>query len=1227
MGWLSKKWKQIKGWFTPSKPKPAGVNIEKSGTNQGVPIIYGYIAKAPSIKIFKVTTDKSGGAKNEYLHFICVFCVGEIEEIGDIYFNDVCETEIDDERYHIERFNGSEVQSHCETLSSEFSAWKSTARLKSVAYAYVRLKQNKSINWWRSEPTVKANIKGLKVLDLRTNEKIYSTNNALCTYDYLTNPWYGKALVTSKINSASVIASANLVELEREYTQTVAITKWVDYDNDRLPELYEFVTTQETQTITENLISCNVSLDTEKTIKKNVEILLGGMRAILPETDGKYRISIEKDNEPVFAFTQDNISKAIQCKGGEQSDRYNQVIIKFRNVLTGGDDEAVFPADDNLHQEWLTQDNGKLLLGEFEFDTINNKAEALQMGHIIAHRSRNLIGALFSGLPETIVVEAGDIVTVDSKIFGWNAKPFRIESADIDLETGQMDFQAVEHQNTIYPWAVDDVNEEYVDTSFLLPSSIRTPTGLAFESMPTSNAYQCKFTWDDPNNVIVSSHRLRIYLIANDSLVFSSSTEQNSINVPLLGVGEYRAELVAQNKLFNSDTTLLLFTVEVPIAPSELTLTASNFEVIATPVLQVRNHFTEFELRMNTIDDFETSSIVGLAKIFQVTSLLPDTMHYFWCRTVTPFGNSAYINNSIITTNNPDEMLEFLGIDVEALGVIQEKTEDILGELPEIYSVIDGVIEDTDLVAQEAQSNRLAINEIKNKITIESFAMAEKDWQYVQSLLDKELAISDLVEHNLNFAVSQQSFVTDVTELKSTAEIHTTAIAAHGEAFGVVADDILALSTADTALTNRTSTLEAKVDLEDGETVTAIAQKISRAQVSYCTISRDSEGNPVENKASCEELGGTWVTDKPISELLHGVNVTNSAGENISAVSYLQALEDENGQLKARAFFGLDSDGKKGMLVYNDTTGEYDRFVMNMITDDFVLSKTDGTPSLYHDTESDELTVIGRIGATELVLSDGTVINNAEDIAGQKGDDGILPAPSGNPGLFASATHLGYHSGESWKTYIDNEGKFYFVGADGNFLKWDGNKLTSNKLEITSQGIITAEGAQLKGITIYDEEDNVILSSNGFEGTYIQSLIAEALDVTTIRAENVEGAFFGKLIKPTQLEAPIVLDSNWVDVGVSISFDAESFDRVLEISPGVKVSIDHDDDDNYPTFQSRFILNGVVVPSGLFHVAKNTEGTYRVQMRSDTSRYMFSSVTIIGTDTTATIYKETNALY
>ena len=53
-----------------------------------------------------------------------------------------------------------------------------------------------------------------------------------------------------------------------------------------------------------------------------------------------------------------------------------------------------------------------------------------------------------------------------------------------------------------------------------------------------------------------------------------------------------------------------------------------------------------------------------------------------------------------------------------------------------------------------------------------------------------------------------------------------------------------------------------------------------------------------------------------------------------------------------------------------------------------------------------------------------------------------LPATPSGAGLFCDATHLGYHSGSAWTSYIGSDGKFYFTGDATNAIAWDGSALT-----------------------------------------------------------------------------------------------------------------------------------------------------------------------------------------
>ncbi len=57
---------------------------------------------------------------------------------------------------------------------------------------------------------------------------------------------------------------------------------------------------------------------------------------------------------------------------------------------------------------------------------------------------------------------------------------------------------------------------------------------------------------------------------------------------------------------------------------------------------------------------------------------------------------------------------------------------------------------------------------------------------------------------------------------------------------------------------------------------------------------------------------------------------------------------------------------------------------------------------------------------------------------------GNIPSPLSTPagdGIYVSGTHMGYYAGGQWKTYIQNNGYFYFDGNGTNFISWNGSVL------------------------------------------------------------------------------------------------------------------------------------------------------------------------------------------
>ena len=441
---------------------------------------------------------------------------------------------------------------------------------------------------------------------------------------------------------------------------------------------------------------------------------------------------------------------------------------------------------------------------------------------------------------------------------------------------------------------------------------------------------------------------------------------------------------------------------------------------------------------------FEISEKLGTL-VFEGNKVTYDEFRSYRLKVDAFESSFSSLSNKVTQTDN--------GL-VEAHTQIQQNTDAI--------KLIVGNTTLTESLAIITES-AVTLNRLENSVTAQSFAAKAKDLAIFEALLSDEISAMSLIESEIDFALSSEKRDSSISELEAKASSTETVIAQLKDSLGhyaknvdvlaslnrasatiserlrsqisdkaaLFAKDVQTLTDKNTALAQRAESLESKVNLPDGETVSSVAQSIASAQVSYCTIGRDTDANAVTTRADCEALGGTWVVDAPISELLHTAQVTNAAGQKVSAISYLTALEDENGRLKARAFFGIDNHGKSGILVYNTTTQGYEHTVLDLSADNIMFRGTDGNPVMFLDSNSKNLAIHADVYAKKLVLGDGTVYNRAE-LVGPKGDSikGDIGA-GGKRG--ASMFTVGTSTG-AWSNTIANNATTNANPVDGDIV-------------------------------------------------------------------------------------------------------------------------------------------------------------------------------------------------
>ncbi len=485
------KW--LQGALTPDIQKfgdigaqDRSVLVNTSSNVARVPVIYGS-RRVGGNRIFSGVS----GANNEYLWMVFVLSEGEIAGIDNIYIDDVVST---DARFGstvlIKKYVGTDTQTADPDMVSAFpGVWTASHSGKGCAYIAVRLTFDANI--YDRLPEITADVRGRKVLDLRDALVKFTSNPALCIYDYLTNARYGKGIAAAQVDAASFIASANYCE-----------TPIISYSGG--PNI--------------NALECNGVVDAGQEAKRNVEEMLTSCRGFLPYSGGKYKLVIDRDAAAVMDFNVDNLIGGWSIGSGSKRVRLNRAKAKFTNPLKAWAADLAIIDSPILRG----QDNGLLLDKEFSFPFETSYYRALYHTEVLVKRSRQGLTCSFLASPEALKVEIADIVSITHATPGWVAKPFRVTGITLRTD-GLVAMSCQEHESTAYDRAVPVEAATAPDTNLPDPRNVPAPASLT----PSSGSSELikggdgtiisrvKAVWPVSNN---------IYVIGSD-LEYKKSTD------------------------------------------------------------------------------------------------------------------------------------------------------------------------------------------------------------------------------------------------------------------------------------------------------------------------------------------------------------------------------------------------------------------------------------------------------------------------------------------------------------------------------------------------------------------------------------------------------------------------------------------------------------------------------------------------------------------------------
>jgi hypothetical protein len=605
-----------------------GYLLNKQSNVEPIPVIYGE-RKVGGTRVFVATS----GTNNQFLYVVLVLCEGEINQIGDVYINDIIST---DAKYTgkviITKYVGTDSQTADATLTAAGIGWTSNHRLRGLAYLAMRFTYDQD-TFGGGIPDVTCIVQGKKCFDPRTSTTIYTRNPAVCLRDYLVNTRYGKGLSSGLIDDASFIAAANKCD--------AAVAKYTGASG------------------TEPIFNLNAVIGTGETLFDNVKVFLASMRGIFPFSDGKYSLVMEDDYSPTFDFTLDNVLSDIRVVSLPKSQQYNRVTAKFTNPLANWQlDSVTWPAAGSSdYTNFLTADNGVELVGEINLPGTTDYYSARDLARVFCLDSRSAkLSVDFVSTSEALKCAIGDVVTLTHPSMGWVSKRFRVTDLTL-LDTGDVGVGLKEHVPTIYPWVVSSEAPAFAQSTLPNPLEVAAPT----EFVITETTYisadgtvipEITVEWTGADDAFVEQYELQ-FKISTAVEFYSVFTTVPRYSATHPEVGQtYDIQVRAINGIgVRSDWLASSYTIlgdaTAPEKPTGVTITGSASEAVINWDACIAPDYKETIIYASLTNDPATAVEQGRTSGTQIlyTNLPENTTYYVWLKHSDFSGNLSIFSD------------------------------------------------------------------------------------------------------------------------------------------------------------------------------------------------------------------------------------------------------------------------------------------------------------------------------------------------------------------------------------------------------------------------------------------------------------------------------------------------------------------------------------------------------------------------------------------------------
>jgi len=460
----------------------------------------------------------------------------------------------------------------------------------------------------------------------------WSDNSILCAFDY--QRFHGfRQLSLNKFDLAHVMSQANICDELVDYT---------DSDGEQQSE---------------KRFTCNGSWTFDQSPPKVLERLISSCGGKSYRRGGKIYLQTASYHgmaEMTLTDT-DAAGEIIITPHRELKDRCNLVRASLQDPKKGYQ-----PADAPVVTNAIyVERDGMELEDELQLNFTNSATMAQRLMKYHLERNRAGMRIQFPCKAKGLLAMAGTTVHVDLPNEGID-KEFIVSDWGFDVDSKKVSLVLEEESPALYSDSLVP-SEGDVTPNTDLPDLTRPepPESLSFVLDPISTHRQGYVTWSHPISRAVTEYRVVIRKDGDNIVeypVIARSGARLKQDINGLDAGQYSLEIYARNRYDRmSLPATISLTLNIPSPPTNLGITAGNWEVTSAPVLSGVGLGTVFEFAFE-----EVTNIIGLGMTIVKPGLRPETEHTLYARTVNPLGKSDWVSETFTTTDHDEQLSPWL---------------------------------------------------------------------------------------------------------------------------------------------------------------------------------------------------------------------------------------------------------------------------------------------------------------------------------------------------------------------------------------------------------------------------------------------------------------------------------------------------------------------------------------------------------------------------------------